>query len=150
MSRSTNDLLTELLETVKENVRASDVLNNECSLSAYASLAKNGVWTDALSTALREHETVIVPPSDTPYLIDDTVTIPSNRKIVAYGATFRASDGMDVLMLWTKPGADYVCIEPWTNAPDFESCDMNIEHKPGMIRLAPGANAVRRHFIEVI
>ena len=82
-----------------------------------------------------------------PYLKSREATLASNvcdkRIRVRY-------DGMDVLMLWTKPGADYVCIEPWTNAPDFESCDMNIEHKPGMIRLVPGANAVRRHFIEVI
>ena len=82
-----------------------------------------------------------------PYLKSREATLASNVSDKRIRVRY---DGMDVLMLWTKPGADYVCIEPWTNAPDFESCDMNIEHKPGMIRLAPGANAVRRHFIEVI
>ena len=54
-------------------------------------------------------------------------------------------EGMDVLMLWTKPGADYICIEPWCNAPDFVDADMQILHKPGVIRLAPAENAIRTH-----
>ena len=56
-------------------------------------------------------------------------------------------EGMDVLMLWTKPGADYICIEPWCNAPDYVDADMQIAHKPGMIRLAPGGSASRTHKI---
>lgn len=59
-------------------------------------------------------------------------------------------EGMDVLMLWTKPGAGYICIEPWTNAPDYVDADMNIEHKPGVIRLEPGQTAVRSHTITVL
>jgi galactose mutarotase-like enzyme len=58
-------------------------------------------------------------------------------------------DGMDVLLLWTKPGAEYLCIEPWTNAPDFADTDMMIEHKPGMLCLLPGAGVVRRHTITI-
>lgn len=55
--------------------------------------------------------------------------------------------GHDVLMLWQKPGADYICIEPWVNAPDQTDSDMQIEHKPGCIRLAPGETTDRRHVI---
>ena len=56
-------------------------------------------------------------------------------------------DGMDVLMLWTKPGADYICIEPWCNAPDYVDADMQIEHKPGCICLKPGQEEARTHRI---
>ncbi len=56
-------------------------------------------------------------------------------------------DGMDVLMLWTKPGADYICIEPWCNAPDFIDADMQIEKKAGCIRLGKGERAERMHRI---
>ena len=56
-------------------------------------------------------------------------------------------EGMDVLMLWTKPGADYICIEPWCNAPDYVDADMQIAHKPGMIRLQPGEAAKRTHTV---
>lgn len=58
--------------------------------------------------------------------------------------------GHDVLMLWTRPGAEYICIEPWTNAPDFLDGDMQIEHKPGCIRLEPGQEAERSHRITIL
>lgn len=58
--------------------------------------------------------------------------------------------GHDVLMLWTRPGAEYICIEPWTNAPDFLDSDMQIEHKSGCIRLDPGQEAERSHRITVL
>ena len=56
-------------------------------------------------------------------------------------------EGMDVLMLWTKPGADYICIEPWCNAPDYVDADMDITRKPGMICLKPGETADRTHTV---
>ena len=55
----------------------------------------------------------------------------------------------DTLVFWTLPGANYICIEPWCNAPDFEDADIRIEHKPGFIQLAPGEVAVRRHTVTV-
>ena len=57
--------------------------------------------------------------------------------------------GMDVLMLWTKPGARYFCIEPWCNAPDFVDADYRIDHKPGFMRLEKGQTITRRHTITV-
>ena len=55
----------------------------------------------------------------------------------------------DVLMFWTKPQANYICIEPWCNAPDFVDADLRIDHKPGFIRLAPAAVCKRQHTITV-
>ena len=55
----------------------------------------------------------------------------------------------DTLLFWTKPGAGYICIEPWCNAPDFVDADYCIDHKPGFIRLAPGKTLARRHTITV-
>lgn len=68
----------------------------------------------------------------------------------ADGRTIRvAYPGHDVLLLWTKPGAEFLCIEPWLNAPDFVDSDMQIERKPGCVRLAPGERATRAHTITV-
>ncbi len=53
------------------------------------------------------------------------------------------------LLFWTKPGAGYICIEPWCNAPDFVDADPRIDHKPGFIRIAPGETSARRHVITV-
>lgn len=56
----------------------------------------------------------------------------------------------DVLMFWTKPGAEYICIEPWVNAPDFVDSDMQIEHKPGCLCLKAGETVERTHVITVM
>ena len=57
--------------------------------------------------------------------------------------------GHDVLMLWTKPGAGYLCIEPWCNAPDFVDADAEITRKPGFITLKPKQTETRAHTITV-
>jgi galactose mutarotase-like enzyme len=45
---------------------------------------------------------------------------------------------MPSLGIWTKPGAPYVCIEPWAGIADRADFDGEIWGKPGMQRLAPG------------
>ena len=97
----------EIINTVetayKHNVELASMLTDACELTDYRALTyeKDGftVWTQALQTALNEHETVIIPPSDLPYGIDGTVTIPSRRKIVAEGAEILQLPGVRVLML---------------------------------------------------
>ena len=54
-----------------------------------------------------------------------------------------------VLMFWTKPGAGYICIEPWCNAPDFVDAEHRIETKPGFMELLPGKTISRQHTITV-
>ena len=51
----------------------------------------------------------------------------------------------DTLLLWTKVGAPYLCIEPWCNAPDYVDCDQQLVHKPGMIRVEPGQEHTVAH-----
>ena len=55
---------------------------------------------------------------------------------------------MDVLLLWTRPGADYICIEPWCSTPDYIDSDMQIRTKPGILTLDPGCAVERTHRIE--
>ncbi|UKI38072.1 MAG: hypothetical protein L6V93_08775 [Clostridiales bacterium] len=43
----------------------------------------------------------------------------------------------DCLMLWTKPGAPYICIEPWTSAPDDEASDYDFTKKFCITKLMP-------------
>ena len=44
----------------------------------------------------------------------------------------------DKLGIWTRPGAHYVCIEPWHGIADPHHFDGEIWDKPGMLRFAPG------------
>lgn len=64
------------------------------------------IWTDALQRALDEHEVVVIPPAEEPYLIDRPVLIGSHRRIEAYGATVRLADGVTTLMLRTAAARD--------------------------------------------
>lgn len=45
---------------------------------------------------------------------------------------------MPTLALWTKPGARFLCVEPWQGHADPVGFDGEIWDKPGMLRLAPG------------
>ena len=42
------------------------------------------------------------------------------------------------LGIWAKPGADYVCIEPWYGYDDTVDATGILEEKPGIIALKPG------------
>lgn len=49
-------------------------------------------------------------------------------------------DDFPTLGVWTKPGAGFVCIEPWQGFSDPEGFTGDIRDKPGMIEIAPGAS----------
>jgi galactose mutarotase-like enzyme len=44
----------------------------------------------------------------------------------------------DMLGIWTKPGAAYVCVEPWAGIADPEDYAGDFRDKPGVIMLDPG------------
>lgn len=46
--------------------------------------------------------------------------------------------GLDMLGIWTKPGAGYLCIEPWASRADDEGFTGAFADKPGVRTLAPG------------
>lgn len=52
------------------------------------------------------------------------------------------------LGLWSKPGAGFVCIEPWRGVADPVDFEGALNDKPGMFRVAPGASQLLRMRIE--
>ena len=44
------------------------------------------------------------------------------------------------LGIWAKPGAKYVCIEPWTGADDHRNREGELSQKPDIISLKQGEN----------
>lgn len=46
--------------------------------------------------------------------------------------------GLDYLGIWMKPGAGYLCIEPWASHADDEGFTGAFADKPGVVTLAPG------------
>ena len=109
----------------RRNEAAIDGLQDSVSLSEYSALVRSSahgsVWTDALQTALDEHEIVVIPPSDQPYWLDRTVSIPSNRRIEATGAEIRMVPEYPYVMLCNQH------VHDGTNAPiDTSDRDTNI------------------------
>lgn len=63
----------------------------------------------------------------------------ASRSLV-YGDALRVSfPRMPHLGIWTKPGAGYVCIEPWQGHASPEDFDGELADKPGMVAIMPGA-----------
>jgi galactose mutarotase-like enzyme len=48
---------------------------------------------------------------------------------------------MPYLGIWSKPGAGFVCIEPWQGFADPVGFDGELPQKPGMISVSPGSTA---------
>ena len=95
---------------VEENAALQAGLADRVSLRDYAALARRRdgatTWTEALQRAVAEHEIVVLPPSDKPYLVDGTITVPSNRRIEATGATVRLADGMKTVLFRNANATD--------------------------------------------
>ena len=62
--------------------------------------------------------------------------------------TVRFPDMPDV-GFWHAPGeAPFLCIEPWTGMPSVAGVPDDLAVRPDMVRLAPGAAATLRYFVE--
>jgi galactose mutarotase-like enzyme len=49
-----------------------------------------------------------------------------------------AWQGYEQLGIWMKPGAEFLCIEPWAGYADIAGHETDFWNKPGMMLLAPG------------
>lgn len=54
------------------------------------------------------------------------------------------------LGIWAKPGAPYVCIEPWLGIADVEGTDQNLKTKEGIQPLAAGKDFQAAYTIDII
>lgn len=76
---------------------------------------------------------------------DDALIFDALRgRAVSYGATRGprlavAFEDFPTLGVWTKPGAGFVCIEPWQGCSDPAGFAGDIRDKPGIVMIAPGA-----------
>jgi galactose mutarotase-like enzyme len=57
-------------------------------------------------------------------------------------------EGHDYFLIWQKPGANYICLEPWCGVPDFIDSKNSLTEKPGIIKLESGNTDIRRHVIK--
>jgi len=78
---------------------------------------------------------------------DALIWTPVESRGLTYGAAgapqLRVEWDAPMLGVWTRPGAAFVCVEPWWGHADPAGFDGEIWDKPGILRLAPGE---RREF----
>ena len=68
-----------------------------------------------------------------------------NRKTgVEIGLEF---EGHDFFLLGTKPGAKYICMEPWCGCQDFVDSDYDFKNKKGIIKLSGKKEKTKTHKI---
>lgn len=53
------------------------------------------------------------------------------------------------LGIWTKPGAGFVCIEPWQGHASPKNFDGEFRDKPGVVAIAPKAERSWKYAITV-
>ena len=58
-------------------------------------------------------------------------------------------DDFPFLGIWSKPNANFLCIEPWDGLPDFEDSDQELTRKPGIIKLGPGSIHYASYTIQI-
>ncbi|MBE99428.1 aldose 1-epimerase family protein [Flavobacterium coralii] len=59
-------------------------------------------------------------------------------------------DDFPSLGIWTKPGAPFVCIEPWQGYADNVNSNGRLEDKEGMITLAAGQETSKSFSVEIL
>lgn len=56
----------------------------------------------------------------------------------------------DYLGIWAKPGASFVCLEPWLGIADASDHSGLLEEKEGIRNLAPGKSETKKYSIKVL
>lgn len=57
-------------------------------------------------------------------------------------------DGTNYFLLWTKPNANYICLEPWNGIQDIMGSSYDITTKEGIIKLCANESRSFIHTIE--
>ncbi len=85
----------------------------------------------------------LLPLSDALFAEDAVIfDRPASRRVTFGAGEVRlAIDFPDMphLGLWSKPGAPFLCVEPWQGFADPAGFDGELADKPGMVALPPGA-----------
>jgi galactose mutarotase-like enzyme len=85
----------------------------------------------------------ILPLHDDLFQADALVFDQLKSRSVEYGASGDGSIRVDFsdmphLGIWSKPGAGFVCIEPWQGHADPEGFEGELTTKPGVVLVQPG------------
>ena len=97
---SQDEIKAKIDEMRARNKAKRDALTDKVCICEYKDLVEDGIWSKAFQRAIDEHEIIVIPAMDEPYLIDTQLVVPSNRHIIAEdGAVIRQAEGVRVLLM---------------------------------------------------
>jgi galactose mutarotase-like enzyme len=106
---------------------------------AISALSRDGLIAGTRASPL---DGPVLPLREDLFVDDALIWSPVESRGLTYGVAGRPSLRIEwdapELGVWTKPGAAYVCVEPWWGEADPEGFAGDIWDKPGILRLAPG------------
>ena len=97
----------------------------------------------SLSDNLFEDAVTVVyekPESDFVYLVNKT----EDKKIRV------EFEGFTNLFIWTQPGSQFVCIEPWCGMADGPDASLDIKEKVDIMTLESGGHYENHHIISIL
>lgn len=102
---------------------------------------RDGLFAGERASPLSGRELVL---ADALFENDALIWSPVRSRSVRYGAPGAPHLRVDFpdtpdLGIWTKPGASFVCIEPWHGHADPAGFAGDFRDKPGVMTVAPGA-----------
>ena len=74
-------------------------------------------------------------------------TIANSRNSRAITVT---TDGVPYLGIWSKPGAPFLCIEPWHGIPDMSDTSGSLVDKEGILSLEPRATFATGYRVQIV
>ena len=85
----------------------------------------------------------VFAPDDALFARDALIFLNPRSRHVRFGVPGQpglevAFPGMDQLGIWSKPGAPFLCIEPWSGYASPEDAPAEFTEKPGLSLIAPG------------
>ena len=91
------------------------------------------------------------------HLFDKGVLIFENQQVEKIGLAFPDGTpyvtidckGFPYVGIWSKPGADFVCLEPWYGRCDNEDFEGDLSEKTGVQKLAKGSSFLAQYTIQV-
>ena len=105
-------------------------------------IAADGTIADATKPSPVDGRTLAL--TDDLFAQDALVWAPVAAQALTYGPSTGphlsiAFPDTPMLGIWTRPGAHYVCVEPWHGIADPEGYAGEFRDKPGVFTVAPGA-----------
>ena len=97
----------------------------------------------------------LLPLDDALFSQDALIFHPVQSRAVRYSApgapVLEVSwDGFPQLGVWSKPGAGFLCIEPWRGYASPEGFDGEFTDKPGIFLVRPGSTVSARYSVAVL